>query len=239
MFWIPWDSRNDLKEYYFIICDYDTRYYIQMGKIPERNLQRLIDEIAMNGQTVIVVPKSRLDFRQKLEREKYRRYPPFGYEFYFNKLEYTLWEIKKIIEADDRKEFEAQSEQLPMTEKVSPVVLERENVEILPTGGLIKTGKPQSVNCVERRIPQYRSLSKEGVEDVAMLLRDEMGRRENMTDKEIIDFVNSTKMCRVGKNALATETAFFKMVDGLRHRSVWAKGSGDLMDKIAGEQGYI
>lgn len=86
--------------------------------------------------------------------------------------------------------------------------------------------------------PTFNTLSGDGKRDVLITLREEMVRREaagrKMTDKEIIDFVNSTKMCRVGKNALVGDTSFSKIVEGLRkNSSVWANNSGDFMDEIS------
>ncbi|MDO5113404.1 MAG: hypothetical protein Q4E67_03425 [Planctomycetia bacterium] len=86
--------------------------------------------------------------------------------------------------------------------------------------------------------PTFNTLSGDGKRDVLITLREEMVRREavgrKMTDKEIIDFVNSTKLCKVGKNALVGDTNFSKIVEGLRkNSSVWTKNSGDLMDKIS------
>ncbi|MDO4576274.1 MAG: hypothetical protein Q4D98_13790 [Planctomycetia bacterium] len=86
--------------------------------------------------------------------------------------------------------------------------------------------------------PTFNTLSGDGKRDVLITLREEMVRREaagrKMTDKEIIDFVNSTKLCKVGKNALVGDTSFSKIVDILRkNSSVWTKNSGDLMDEIS------
>ncbi|MDO4575525.1 MAG: hypothetical protein Q4D98_09980 [Planctomycetia bacterium] len=87
--------------------------------------------------------------------------------------------------------------------------------------------------------PLFKDLPETVKKDVLYLLRRELERREaegvTMTDREIIDYVNETGKCRVGKNALSGETEFAREVGKLRrHTSVWADSVGyEVLENIA------
>ncbi|MDO4583952.1 MAG: hypothetical protein Q4D62_07595, partial [Planctomycetia bacterium] len=114
MGWIPWEERNDLKEYCFIVTEFGPEFefyrtYIPMGKIPADKVP-LICGIKTSAESVEFVRKKDLTYDQR--REIYYQENSDVFDV-INRNDYW-WNFyhdeKNCVEQLEREDFESQNE---------------------------------------------------------------------------------------------------------------------------------